>query len=624
MVDRALMEDPFNPGPGSCMRCSCMEALSVFSRQMHQRRGAITCLFQLVLALAVAGQPALEARVVDAVTSDPLPYVSVATSTGKGVIANEEGVFRTNVKDGDSLSISCLGYHSQRLSVVEVRRTGEVRLEAAVAALPAVQVVGAADSLYDLVLACGNQLRRAKRYHGRVLYELDTRTGTGPVEAIECFYNGGFKGGNIEALDLKQGRIALLPDRGRYVANLNTSRGFMLLHPAEENGDFPATPLQYRSRKALRKAYRLSALPVEGTDQYRIRFTPKDASGAFFQGELWAEAATATVQGLLLECDRCQRHPFRPLGPGDALKDLSLRYRQEYAPWQGRMILKTIALEYALTYASGQQASFEAALEKDFPRERRLWSKGVLHLFAPGERFVLPLFHYEQDQTDYRKVLSMPYDSAFWAHAPTLVPTAQQRRDQALFTKEGILLHGTRLGLPDGHAQRFFESNYAFWSSGTRVRLKQMTDSAQGGKRGSDQATAVADQIRLRVQLYLNIDSVPGGYGTFSTTVLDGFNSYCHLDEQHHPALVLNLYFDLCEMERRKMVAALEGKCSSVAQIKAVHAEALRDMDQVTGNFLRETHYGSDREALARWNQRVREAMGVDNFALFGLDRNAE
>src|SRR5690606_18607097 len=112
---------------------------------------------------------------------------------------------------------------------------------------------------------------------GKVYFELETHTAELPVEGIECFYNGSFNGANIEALDLKQGRIGLLLDKNRYVVNSNTSRGFMLLHPAERNSAFPATPLQYRSRKGLRRAFELTVLSIthDPDELYHVRFIPK-------------------------------------------------------------------------------------------------------------------------------------------------------------------------------------------------------------------------------------------------------------------------------------------------------------------------------------------------------------
>ncbi|HNE81747.1 MAG TPA: carboxypeptidase-like regulatory domain-containing protein, partial [Flavobacteriales bacterium] len=285
--------------------------------------GSFICSIALLLPLVGIGQATLQGRVMDARTQEPLPYASVVTSkNGQGVITNEEGIFRiTAVAEEDTLVFSYLGYRSVSMSAMQVRSLRDVRLQPSTTELSAVQVVGRNDALYDLVIAAGKHLRNAARYEGKTYYQLETRTLDLPVEGVECFYNGRFNGADIEALDLKQGRIGLLPVDGRYMVNLNTSRAFMLLHPAERNSAFPATPLQYRSHKALRKAFDLTVVATIHAPQelVQVSFTPMDTSGAFFSGKLWIGTATAKVHSIELDRDRCTRHPFRPMGPGDEL-----------------------------------------------------------------------------------------------------------------------------------------------------------------------------------------------------------------------------------------------------------------------------------------------------------------
>jgi hypothetical protein len=67
------------------------------------------------------------------------------------------------------------------------------------------------------------------------------------------------------------------------------------------------------------------------------------------------------------------------------------------------------------------------------------------------------------------------------------------------------------------------------------------------------------------------------------------------------------------------MQVALDGPGLSLDRIRAIHFEAQRAMDQSTGRFLKETRYGADLKKLAAWNDKVRGALGVDNFALFGV-----
>lgn len=585
----------------------------------------------LFLPLASVGfaQHPLEARVVDAGSNEPLPYASVVSvNTGQGVITNEQGVFRmATVDDDDTLVFSYLGYQPIRSAVVLIRQRSEVRLAPSRTELSAVQVVGRADALRDLVIACGKHMRQIGQYGGKVYFELETRTADRTVEGIECFYNGRFNGADIEALDLKQGRIGLLPDKGRYVVNLNMSKGFMLLHPAERNSAFPATPLQFRSRKALRRAFDLTVLSVthDPDELYHIRFTPKDSSGTYFHGELWIDVGSATVRSLQLDCDSCARHPFQALVPSDELRGLSLHYRQTYVPWQGRSILSTIEMEYALTYHSGPDDQRMAAMAQDFPKDRRMRTKSIIHLYAPDEQFILPFFHYDAGQTDYRKVLSMPYDSAFWAEAPRLVPTDRQLKDQALFAKEGLLIGNNRRLDGAGNSGRgFFESNYAFWSPKLRIGLKGTMESAAYEPPVVGSFDVTANEVHLVAQLFLNVDRTEAGYRTFSATVFDGFSSYCHLADKHNADLLLNIFFDLCEIERRHMQAALDAPGLTLDRVHAIHAEAQNAMDHSTARFLKETRYGTDPKKMAQWNDRVRSELGVDNFALFGLSEERE
>lgn len=76
-------------------------------------------LFLLLFLSLLIGQglqsQEINAVVKDSLTQEVIPYASVYLSSGKGVIGNEEGRFRLQLKnpsDKDSLSISCLGYQT--------------------------------------------------------------------------------------------------------------------------------------------------------------------------------------------------------------------------------------------------------------------------------------------------------------------------------------------------------------------------------------------------------------------------------------------------------------------------------------------------------------------------------
>lgn len=584
----------------------------------------LVSLVLLAFAMPCMAQRPMDVRVLDSASGAPLPYASVVSAGrahGGALIANEEGVFRLPpAMAADTVAVSYLGYRTARFPAAALAALPVVRLEPLATELRAVEVRGRSDALYNLLVRAGKNVRRIAPYEARTYFELRSRSEGLPMEAIECFYNGHFAGGNIEGLDLKQGRIGLLPHQGRYVSNLNTSRAFMLLHPAERNSAFPASPLQYTSAAKLRGHYGLQLVSVARGPQvlYRIAFTPKDSSGAFFGGEVWVDSASAEVQRLLLQCRDCRKHPFQPVWPGAVLHRLDLDHSLTFARWNGRQILATAEMDYSVTFRNtGAGDSLAAARPAGYKRDRTMQSKGILHAYAPGSRFLLPYFDYDKDQTDYWKILAMPYDSMFWDAAPTLVRTPGQQQDQALFAAQGLLAGYGLPGLP-GRELPLFGSSYAVWSAHRRIRIKDLQPGT--GARPPQPAPGIggAQPFRPVVQLYLNVDSGAHALRIFSATVFDGFRSRFE-GTGPQDDLALNIYFDLCEIERRKMQAALERPGITLEQVTLAHDKAELNMKRTGFRFLDDLRSPQAQEKLAAWNQLVRTELGVDNCRLFGI-----
>ena len=132
-------------------------------------------------------------------------------------------------------------------------------------------------------------------------------------------------------------------------------------------------------------------------------------------------------------------------------------------------------------------------------------------------------------------------------------------------------------------------------------------------------ATVPATQVNLEAQLYLDMDTTGGTLRVFSATLLDGFRSYYHLPEERHTDCFINLFFDLCELERRTMQAELQQPSMTAEQARSIHSSWTNHMRDLTRRYMKETALGSDHNALLKWNDKVKEALGIDNMALFGL-----
>ncbi|MBS1582255.1 MAG: hypothetical protein JST66_08665 [Bacteroidetes bacterium] len=586
---------------------------------MRSRHG-LTLLASVALLLSARAQAVIEARVVDGASGAALAYASIS-ARNSGAITNEEGRFRLALSAGDdSLAFSYLGYRRLVLPASAFPTLTEVRLESAEVELASVEVHGRNDALKRLVIASAKALDRIGRHRAKLYFELETRAADQPVEVIEGLYNATCSGPEITELDLKNGRLGMAPFEGRYFANLNTSRGIMLLHPTRSSDDFPASPLQYRSVKALGRDYEVTLLAIVHDPQelYHLLLEPRTPNGTFFTADLWVDPATAEVHSLQLSCDSCARHPFLPLDPKAVLRDLSLRFKQTWTRHRGHPVMDHVELDYAVTYIEDGNKTRMAAGTEGYHAGHSTRTKGVLHFFDHDSAFILPLFRYPEGMTDYRKISLFPYDGRFWRSVPTLVRTEQQERDLTFFDRHGVML-GHRYQPPGLRGREFFSDNNAIWAADRRVRVKQVTRQAPEGGGLSTRYTAlpVSSLIDLQVQIFLNIDPDSSGYRTFSATVFDGFRSRYEAPEQPWTDVFLNLFFDLCEMERRRMQAELDVPGLSLERIRRIHQEAEDAMARTTYRYMTEVKYGADAAALQRWNDRVRDALGIDNIAVF-------
>ncbi|MBT7654820.1 MAG: carboxypeptidase-like regulatory domain-containing protein [Flavobacteriaceae bacterium] len=70
--------------------------------------------FILLAGITVLRSQEISAMIKDSLTKEVIPFANIYLSSGKGILSNEEGVFRIQLNDQisskDSLSISCMGY----------------------------------------------------------------------------------------------------------------------------------------------------------------------------------------------------------------------------------------------------------------------------------------------------------------------------------------------------------------------------------------------------------------------------------------------------------------------------------------------------------------------------------
>jgi hypothetical protein len=99
----------------------------------------ITLYVLLFSPLIVTGQ--INGKVIDKQTNTPIPFANISSQNGNsGTITNMEGKFTLPPEIGDSITISCVGYFTQKLENTKVKETKLIFLEPRTIQLNAVNV----------------------------------------------------------------------------------------------------------------------------------------------------------------------------------------------------------------------------------------------------------------------------------------------------------------------------------------------------------------------------------------------------------------------------------------------------------------------------------------------------
>lgn len=555
-------------------------------------------------ALFISGlapaQTSITGRVVDAANAAPLPYCTVArVSSTQGTITNDDGLFRISVQPGDSVRFSFVGYITRTLPV-EMVSGKDIGLTRAVVELGEA-VIRPDDQLYDRIIRVNKWIRQAEAVETKLFFGVETYNEGLPVEMIHAYYNAATKGGELLGMELKNGRIGIAAQDGRFFINYNTTKAFALIDITAEQSLFPTSPLKHERTKYLRRGFVVeqvsAAADKDGVDHLRI--IPRKNNPQAFTTELWLEPGGDAVRALEVRCRNCPKHPFRPLFEHGSIDTVDLRYKQLWSSGPAP-IPEVMQMDYRMVY-SGPETN------------ESFTTHALMHAYDRTSGFTLPLFTYPGEIPDYRKIGWLPEDTAFWQRVHPPLPTAKQQRAME-FLRMNDLNNGQWYNDLD-NARNFFKPPYAIWSPETRIRLTELV----GAETPEGQPGLAPSRTELAAQFYLDLDTVNGQLLHRSFTVADGYLTTVPSERLPWTDCFYNIWFDLCELERRKLEAALNTPTITLPRAQALYTEHTAALRRTTQRLLQETGHGTRCEPLFHWNQVVKEATGIDNISLLGM-----
>ncbi|MBX2926897.1 MAG: carboxypeptidase-like regulatory domain-containing protein [Saprospiraceae bacterium] len=589
----------------------------------------------MTLALLPTLLPAQEAwvvegRILDSASNKPLAYATVYNeSTQKGAISNLDGYFRIGaISEQDVIVVSFIGYEKERIPLRKGRTYYEVLLRENAISLDEVGVVASRETdWYELLRACRkNQPQTA--LDAKAYYELKSFHSDEQIELVEGFYNARIEGYAVKKLDLKAGRLAIRPHEGTIFVSMESSRAITMLPLFEDSGLFPASPLEL-NRRELRKHYSISMSKKyknENADSvYVLEYVPNENSGLFFSGEIWINHTKKHILKITRHCQGTARHPFKPIFPSDTIRGIDLSVTSTFAEENGKVFFNHIDFIYTVDYKDRNGA------------ELSILTHAVLYAYEPHQTFSQPNFEFNSEQIgDYRRINAFPYNDFFWDQHDEPKVSDQQDRNRLFFNDaisltnrtifNGLPGNITHRQLPNNQAafmddprdgQRLLQHPYMAWSK-NRILLREFRpESTEPLPVHYGARTVVAEQYNLSVKIFLDVNTYADSTHMLTAAIFDPYETFFRLPMDNAAFCFINTWFDLMEIERRKLEAAIAASDRTAGAIYEIYRNHSTQWEQLRQQYFKEVQRGRNRAALEKWNRAVRAELGIDNMEIF-------
>jgi hypothetical protein len=570
----------------------------------------IICLLFLSSGLAYSQ---LSGRVIDFKTDEPIPYVNYYNlRTQQGGLSDESGNFLiTNFLPADTFEFSIIGYKILRMKAADIRSIAAIRLSENPQLLSEVPVLAYDERWHKLLLEAKSNFRQDP-YCSKSYYLLESYRDSQQVELLESFFNVTIQGAEMGNLQMKSGRFGLNPKDGQVFLSQDISAAIIQMKTTEQQKSMPVSPLQL-NRKALKKAYYIR--PVQeyiddkGNNIIVLEAEPNGKQLTHFAGKIWIDTKYNTILKTVWNIEKTKRHPFLPIFPDDTLKYVNLTVTKTFESTGNVSACIRTDFQYEILY---QQAG---ATEPFFIK-----TQAILDAYDDSGKFELPAFNLPYDLNDYRKIQALPPQDYFWKnHNEMHIENKRESNDAflskiATFNRSNLFTQQVF-----GQEKTGFRWLYCQWSPQTRIFAKDIN--RPGDEFFVKAGAPKVDMYNLHVQFYLDIYHFTDTIVLSSAVILDPYASFYHMPMDSLTYCFINVYFDLMEIKRREFISRCESSNWDKSEIWEQYRAEKISFHCYQSDLLKELQRGNNLESLTNYNDYIKEKLGIDNMAIFGIKR---
>lgn len=550
--------------------------------------------------------------VVDSYTNEVLPLVQVSSKRLKRATqTTNDGVFSLELDSKfDTLNFSLLGYELIQVLGLNLEIKDTVYLSPETHFIDEVVVLADNSALYELVSSCKKHQPKEKAI-AKSFVEIQTFSNDKQLELLQGYYNAEFDGYELVDLKTKNVRFGIQPIDQMLYSSLSVSKIFYEHKLFESNELFPGNPCMY-SAKELRKKYQLflnSRFHEDKKTIVVISFTPKDKKESLFSGKIWIDSASNKILQLQLQINNTSKFPFESIYDFEKIKAVDLKITKVFDIDSEQFRPKLIDFDYKFEFISKQNDTVP------------IRSHATCHAYDFVNPFINPKFNFSKEREMSRlwsEILIIEYDSSFWKCTKEFTTSSDQEKSLLFLNSSSTISNTQIFGLNRSKSDSLSKKTlgiYRPWNGTTRIFFKDLglDTSIQNNLQG----VIPSDQYELCVQIYLNISNICDSVFFQTKTVFDPFKTYYHYPITMNTIVFMNIYFDLIEIQRRKLQAALIQLGGDIEKMEQVYQFILNDTEAMSDRYFKEVNRGINTEKLAIWNTFVKSELGIDNISLF-------
>ena len=237
----------------------------------------------------------------------------------------------------------------------------------------------------------------------------------------------------------------------------------------------------------------------------------------------------------------------------------------------------------------------------------------MLSLFEHGQTYIEPVFEASPEMSDYEAILLYPFNKLFWQRNEAVALSSKKKSYLNYFQTHGLLVNF------EGFEKSQFgsERTKSRWAAQKRFSPEDFKQFKPNGHRQRIvfEPPSSHKLFNLSAQLFMDVNSYTDTTDILTATLIDLDKSYYNAAKHPLSEAFINIYFDLYEIQRRKLAAGLMHNQICPDDANRLFKTHNLELSQILKRYLTEVERGRNHQKMKEWNQFVYESLGISNLS---------